>query len=107
MGYCVKEGVNLSVLIFDGLGDEAVVIFFVISGFVMMLSVFRRNIDSVRAMCLFLLQRVVRIYPVYIAAFMVSSINLILLTRLAPNADSYQLNLNIIVSHLFFYVPFV
>ena len=86
------------------LGQVGVTIFFVISGFVLPLSLikFYALIDFPR----FLSKRLIRIEPAYLVSIGISVGILLLKTRVAPNATPYPFELNQFFSHLLYLIPF-
>lgn len=85
-------------------GQIGVSVFFVISGFVLPLSLQRtyRFQDFPR----FLARRFVRIEPTYLASMVVAIAWVWTATRLAPNASPWQFDLGQIAAHLLYLVPF-
>jgi len=85
-------------------GQIGVSVFFVISGFVLPLSLQKsyRFQDFPR----FLARRFVRIEPTYLASMMVAIAWVWTATRLAPNASPWQFDLGQIGAHLLYLVPF-
>lgn len=85
-------------------GQIGVSVFFVISGFVLPLSLQKsyRFADYPR----FLARRFVRIEPTYLASMVVAIVWVWTATRLAPNASPWQFDLGQIVAHLLYMVPF-
>lgn len=85
-------------------GQIGVSVFFVISGFVLPLSLQRsyRFQDFPR----FLARRFVRIEPTYLASMVVAIAWVWTVTRLAPNATPWQFDLGQIGAHLMYLVPF-
>ena len=85
-------------------GNWGVSIFFVISGFVLPLSLQKayRTVEYPR----FLLRRVIRIEPTYLVSMLVAIIWLWSATRYAPNATPWRLELGQIFAHLLYLIPF-
>jgi peptidoglycan/LPS O-acetylase OafA/YrhL len=86
-------------------GQIGVSVFFVISGFVLPLSLQKsyRFQDFPR----FLARRFVRIEPTYLASMVITIAWLWTATRLAPNASPWQFDLGQIGAHLLYLVPFM
>jgi peptidoglycan/LPS O-acetylase OafA/YrhL len=86
------------------LGQIGVSVFFVISGFVLPLSLQKsyRFQDFPR----FLARRFVRIEPTYLASMVVAIAWVWTATRMAPNATPWQFDLGQIGAHLLYLVPF-
>ena len=89
--------------VFDA-GQIGVSVFFVISGFVLPLSLQNnyRFADYPR----FLLRRFVRIEPTYLASMVVAIAWVWTATRLAPNAKPWEFDFGQIAAHLLYFVPF-
>jgi peptidoglycan/LPS O-acetylase OafA/YrhL len=85
-------------------GQIGVSVFFVISGFVLPLSL--QNSYRFQDFPRFLARRFVRIEPTYLASMMVAIAWVWTATRLAPNASPWQFNLSQIGAHLLYLVPF-
>ena len=85
-------------------GQIGVSVFFVISGFVLPLSLQNnyRFSDYPR----FLLRRFVRIEPTYLASMVVAIAWVWTATRLAPNASPWEFDFGQIAAHLLYFVPF-
>jgi peptidoglycan/LPS O-acetylase OafA/YrhL len=85
-------------------GQIGVSVFFVISGFVLPLSLQKnyRFRDYPR----FLLRRIVRIEPTYLASMVVAIAWVWSASRLAPNATPWEFNFGQIAAHLLYFVPF-
>lgn len=85
-------------------GSIGVSVFFVISGFVLPLSLQQnyRFADFPR----FLLRRFVRIEPTYLASMVVAIAWVWTATRLAPNATPWKFDFGQIAAHLLYFVPF-
>jgi peptidoglycan/LPS O-acetylase OafA/YrhL len=85
-------------------GQIGVSVFFVISGFVLPLSLQKsyRLPDFPR----FLLRRFVRIEPTYLASMVVAIAWVWTATRLAPNATPWRLDIGQVLAHLMYLVPF-
>jgi peptidoglycan/LPS O-acetylase OafA/YrhL len=85
-------------------GQIGVSVFFVISGFVLPLSLQKnyRFTDFPR----FLIRRFVRIEPTYLVSMVVAIVWVWTATRLAPNASPWQFDLGQIGAHLLYLVPF-
>jgi peptidoglycan/LPS O-acetylase OafA/YrhL len=86
------------------IGQIGVSVFFVISGFVLPLSLQKnyRIHDFPR----FLAKRFVRIEPTYLASLVFAIIWVWSATRLAPNATPWSLDIFQIFAHLFYLIPF-
>ncbi len=85
-------------------GQIGVSVFFVISGFVLPLSLQKRYRlpDFPR----FILRRFVRIEPTYLASMLVAIAWVWTATRLAPNATPWQFDIGQVLAHLMYLVPF-
>jgi len=85
-------------------GQIGVSVFFVISGFVLPLSLQNkyRFADFPR----FFLRRFVRIEPTYLASMVVAIVWVWTATRLAPNASPWKFDFGQIAAHLMYLVPF-
>jgi len=85
-------------------GQIGVSVFFVISGFVLPISLQNnyRFVDFPR----FLLRRFVRIEPTYLVSIVVAIAWLWTATRVAPNASPWKFDLFQFSAHLFYLVPF-
>jgi peptidoglycan/LPS O-acetylase OafA/YrhL len=85
-------------------GQIGVSVFFVISGFVLPLSLQKnyRFTDFPR----FLIRRFVRIEPTYLASMVVAIAWVWTATRLAPNASPWKFDFGQIAAHLLYFVPF-
>lgn len=91
-----------------GWGEAAVAVFFIISGFVVYLSILPRDgsHEAPESPLRFLARRLARLHPVYLAACLVTVVILVVLTRLAPNARPFSPTSASAVAHFFFAVPF-
>ena len=85
-------------------GQVGVTIFFVISGFVLPLSLMKKY--DINDFNRFLIERFIRIEPTYIVSIAISVAILIVKTRLAPNAVPYNFEINRFIYHLFYLIPF-
>ena len=104
--YCYLPGVNLFV---DGetlrsFAQVGVTIFFVISGFVLPLSLIKSYelSDYPR----FLAKRLIRVEPTYLASIALALGIVMLTTRIAPNAVPFHLDINQLLAHLLYLIPF-
>ena len=88
----------------DNLGIYGVIIFFVISGFILPYSLGDKY--QLRGYGQFLLRRFVRIQPVYFVSIAVSITFTAILTRIAPNAIPFVIDFKILLLHSLYLIPF-
>ena len=85
-------------------GQVGVSVFFVISGFVLPISL--QKSYRLRDYPRFLARRFVRIEPTYLTSMVVAIAWVWIATRLAPNATPWRFDLGQIMAHLLYFVPF-
>jgi peptidoglycan/LPS O-acetylase OafA/YrhL len=88
----------------DNRGHYGVVAFFVISGFVLPLSLGQTY--GLRSFPRFFARRLIRIEPTYFASIAVTCAVVMLLTRAAPNSQPWHPTLKQLALHAFYLVPF-
>jgi len=85
-------------------GELGVSIFFVISGFVLPLSLHRRY--RLRHFHIFLAKRAIRIEPTYVLSVFLALGILIVKTNLAPNAEPHDFSFTQFFAHFVYLIPF-
>ena len=107
LGWYSLPGIDLLIHAVDrvsDMGQVGVTIFFVISGFVLPLSLTKGYV--LRDFHRFIARRFVRLEPTYIASLTFAVAILLIKTRVAPNAIPYHLELPRLSVHLLYLVPF-
>jgi peptidoglycan/LPS O-acetylase OafA/YrhL len=89
---------------FLDVGQIGVSVFFVISGFVLPVSL--QSAYTFRDFPRFLVRRFIRIEPTYLVSMMIAVAWLWSATRLAPNATPWQFDSGQIIAHLCYWIPF-
>ncbi|MDD7986897.1 acyltransferase [Lentisphaera marina] len=89
----------------DHLGIYGVVVFFLISGFVLPYSLYKADYQ-IKDFKTFFYRRLIRIEPTYIASIVFNCIIVMLITRLATNAPPWSPDTSQILLHLGYLIPF-
>lgn len=100
---CVSTGLSMEMSKFGQYGYLGIIVFFVLSGFVIPLSLFKSNY-RIRSFFKFILKRIVRLHPPYLAVIALTLVY-ILLTRPAFLPSIKSLVLHLIYSNSYFSIP--